>query len=141
MPTLVSQLEKERNDVATLLEEKQKMVDIVNDLGLGDIDCQYAFPVNDTLCVYFNTIDDCRAFAKRILPLVGKLEKSFNEYSGNVVYSGKYKDVGFKINSIPTNACEIRVVEEEQEVTEIRKVKKYQLIGNCDPLLEVHDGK
>ena len=88
------------------------------------------------------TFERAAALGKALLPTIGKLEKSFDEYSGTVCLSGTFNEIKVSINSEPSTACKIRLEETEEYVPgHTEKRRKYVLDGECNPLLSILDSE
>lgn len=78
--------------------------------------------------------------ARRILPKVGKLEKGFNEQYNYMTLTAMYNGIKIVIKDETPKTCTVECVEEEIEVPEqlvpahTKKVVKFRLVGDCDPI-------
>lgn len=137
MKTLEEVLKKNVDDAKTFYEQQLAIYTVCETAGILDIECAYAFTLyeND---VYINApkLEHCRAVVKRLLPLVGTFEKTFNEYGGRFAYSGMHNGIKLTVTTNPTSACRIEKQEVEETVTTVEKRVKYVLVGDCDPLLD-----
>lgn len=86
-----------------------------------------------------------KTLIEHILPLVLTFEKKYNlrESNSDVELVGYYKNVKVRIQTDLPESCTTEPYEEDVEVEEVehvpphtKKVVKYRLTGDCDPLLE-----
>jgi hypothetical protein len=79
--------------------------------------------------------------ARKMLPVVGRLEKGFDAERNEVSLTAVYLGIRIVIKDETPKTCSVERVEEEIDVPEkivpAHKEKKvtYKLVGDCDPLL------
>jgi hypothetical protein len=76
-----------------------------------------------------------------LLPKVGKFEKSYDSEKNLLKLTANFKGVRIILEDTPPETCHVEKVEYEEEIPEhvepartVKKVK-YNLVGDCDPLL------
>ncbi len=97
-----------------------------------------------TLQVRLDSVEEIAA----ILPVLGRLTKEYHPESKEIHLVGEFKGVKIVFETSLPSTCTVEEVEEDVKVPEkpgipaveagpahVEKVKKYRMVGDCDPLL------
>ena len=81
------------------------------------------------------------SIAHKMLPMVGKFTKGFDEERNKITLTATYKGIKIVLSDQTPDTCHVEKVVEEVEVPEkvipahTEKRVKYVLAGDCDPLM------
>lgn len=137
MENFIEKLEQKIRSLQNEIIEKQNMIELIKELDISELDCTMGFTIGNSFYAYFNEPQKLKEIVKKLLPFIHTFEKEFNEYANDIEFIGSYKNIKLKLCIKPSNSCIIEREEKEEVITNVRKIIKYKMIGNCDPLMEV----
>lgn len=151
--TIGEQLQETLVQDTKWLSNLSTIINLIGESGLYDAEASvavqtYSFSETDLPYVKISpfSFSDLPSIAKRLLPFVGKFEKSFDEKENQVILTGTYQGIKVILWDYPPNTCTVERIEEdvlvpEQVVPEHTEKKvRYRLVGDCDPILEAARG-